>query len=123
MLEQVLNFRAVKPAGDQYAAAASLYFLLTGKPHYEPTASMPDFYKRILQEDPVSSSSGVRTCLRKWRTSSLPLWRVSRASALRMFWRCGRPWNRSANESFVIHSAELFRSLHAIGLQTDAQHL
>jgi eukaryotic-like serine/threonine-protein kinase len=51
--EQVLNFRAVKPAADQYAAAASLYFLLTAKPHYEPTATMSDFYERILNEDPV----------------------------------------------------------------------
>ena|ERR1043165_8594307 len=52
--EQVLNFRSVKPGADQYAAAASLYFLLTGKPHYEPTATVPDLFKRILQEDPVS---------------------------------------------------------------------
>jgi serine/threonine protein kinase len=51
--EQVLNFRTVRPAGDQYAAAATLYFLLTGKPPYEATKNPQDFFKRILQEDPV----------------------------------------------------------------------
>jgi eukaryotic-like serine/threonine-protein kinase len=51
--EQVLSFRTVKPAGDQYAAAATLYFLLTGKPPYEATKNPQDFFKRILQEEPV----------------------------------------------------------------------
>jgi serine/threonine-protein kinase len=51
--EQVLNFRAVKPAGDQYAAAATLYFLLTGKPPYDATKNVQDFFKRILQDEPV----------------------------------------------------------------------
>ena len=51
--EQVLNFRAVKPAADQYAAAATLYFLLTGKPHYDTAGNVQDFIKRILQEEPV----------------------------------------------------------------------
>jgi eukaryotic-like serine/threonine-protein kinase len=51
--EQVLNFRAVKPAGDQYAAAATLYFLLTGKPLYDATKNVQEFFKRILQEEPV----------------------------------------------------------------------
>jgi eukaryotic-like serine/threonine-protein kinase len=51
--EQVLNFRTVQPAGDQYAAAATLYFLLTGQPHYDPASNVQDFFKRILQEEPV----------------------------------------------------------------------
>ena len=51
--EQVLHFRSVKPAGDQYAAAATLYFLLTARPPYEPAATAQEFYKRILQEEPV----------------------------------------------------------------------
>jgi pSer/pThr/pTyr-binding forkhead associated (FHA) protein len=51
--EQVLSFRTVKPAGDQYAAAATLYFLLTGQPPYDATKNVQDFFKRILQEEPV----------------------------------------------------------------------
>ena len=51
--EQVLNFRTVQPAGDQYAAAATLYFLLTGKPPYDAAKNVQDFFKRILQEEPV----------------------------------------------------------------------
>ena len=40
--EQVLDFRSVKPTGDQYAAAAMLYYLLTGHalyPHANDVAS------------------------------------------------------------------------------------
>jgi len=33
--EQVTNFRSAKPPADQYAAAASLYFLLTARYLYE----------------------------------------------------------------------------------------
>jgi serine/threonine-protein kinase len=51
--EQVLSFRSVKPSADQYAAAASLYFLLTAKPPYEPASSTQEHYRRILQEEPV----------------------------------------------------------------------
>ena len=55
--EQVLDFRAAKPAADQYSAAATFYFVLTGKPHYEPTQQLHDIYKRILQEEPVRIES------------------------------------------------------------------
>jgi pSer/pThr/pTyr-binding forkhead associated (FHA) protein len=51
--EQVLHFRSVKPAGDQYAAAATLYFFLTGKPPFDAITNLQDFFKRILQEEPV----------------------------------------------------------------------
>jgi serine/threonine-protein kinase len=41
--EQVRDFRSVRPAADQYSAAATLYPLLTGKPLYDgatdPTTS------------------------------------------------------------------------------------
>jgi serine/threonine-protein kinase len=51
--EQILSFRSVKPTADQYATAATLYFLLTGAPHFDVTANLQGLYKRILQEDPV----------------------------------------------------------------------
>lgn len=51
--EQVLDFRSVKPAGDQYAAAATLYYLLTGQPPFEMAPTIQEFYRRILQEQPI----------------------------------------------------------------------
>jgi serine/threonine-protein kinase len=50
--EQIVSFRTVRPAGDQYAAAATLYFLLAGVPPYSLSKSPQEFYKCILQEDP-----------------------------------------------------------------------
>src|SRR5262249_44421461 len=40
--EQVLDFRHARPAADQYAAAATLYYLLKGQPIYEPAPTMMD---------------------------------------------------------------------------------
>jgi serine/threonine-protein kinase len=51
--EQVLDFRSVKPAADQYAAAATLYHLLTGQLLYDGVANAADLFLRILQKDPV----------------------------------------------------------------------
>ncbi len=51
--EQVLNFRAVKPAADQYAAAATLYNLLTKRFVYDFSGSVQDMLKLILLSEPV----------------------------------------------------------------------
>ena len=51
--EQVRNFREVKPPADQYAAAATLYFLVCGQPIYDPTREMTSAMLRVLQDDPV----------------------------------------------------------------------
>jgi serine/threonine-protein kinase len=51
--EQITNFREARPPVDQYAAAATLYNLLTGKYVHDYPA---DFQKRllmVLQDDPV----------------------------------------------------------------------
>jgi serine/threonine-protein kinase len=52
--EQVIDFRTVKPAADQYAAAAALYHLLCGRPLYEGSQSALDLMLMILQQEPVS---------------------------------------------------------------------
>jgi pSer/pThr/pTyr-binding forkhead associated (FHA) protein len=51
--EQVLSLRDVKPPADQYSAAATLYFLLTGKPPYDPGTNTQLQFLRILEKDPV----------------------------------------------------------------------
>jgi len=51
--EQVLDFRTVKPAADQYAAAATLYRLLTDMPLYDGAESNLDLMLKILQDNPV----------------------------------------------------------------------
>jgi hypothetical protein len=51
--EQVLDFHAARPAADQYAAAATLYYLLTGQPIYEPARMPTELLVRILQEEPI----------------------------------------------------------------------
>ena len=50
--EQILDFHTVRPAGDQYAAAATLYSLLTGGLLYPKATSAADMFKMILQQDP-----------------------------------------------------------------------
>jgi serine/threonine-protein kinase len=52
--EQILNFREVQPAADQYGVAASLYNLLTGK--FILDLPLKDFQKgllMILHDEPV----------------------------------------------------------------------
>jgi serine/threonine-protein kinase len=51
--EQVLDFRAARPAADQYAAAATLYYLLTGQTIYEPAPSTMELMLRILNSEPI----------------------------------------------------------------------
>lgn len=51
--EQITNYRDVSPAADQYSAAATLYYLLTGKPVYDFATSPMQPLVLILQEDPV----------------------------------------------------------------------
>jgi serine/threonine-protein kinase len=50
--EQITRFRDVQPASDQYAAAATLYFLLSKKPPFE-VANIQELCGRILHDDPL----------------------------------------------------------------------
>lgn len=51
--EQILNFRAVKPAADQYSAAATLYHLLTGEYTYDCDGGVAAQLKMLLFQEPV----------------------------------------------------------------------
>ena len=51
--EQVQGFKDATPKSDQYSAAATLYFLLTGKTVYNSAGSVQAAYIQILTEDPV----------------------------------------------------------------------
>jgi eukaryotic-like serine/threonine-protein kinase len=51
--EQVLDFRTVSPAGDQYSAAATLYHLLTGQLLYDGIKSLTDVFLGLLEERPA----------------------------------------------------------------------
>jgi serine/threonine protein kinase len=51
--EQWVNFRDVKPPADQYSAAATLYFLMSGQPVYEPGGSAMEVMLRVMNDDPV----------------------------------------------------------------------
>jgi serine/threonine-protein kinase len=55
--EQVLDMRSVKPAADQYAAAATLYRLLSGQHVYPTATTVEELFAKILQTDPVSLST------------------------------------------------------------------
>jgi serine/threonine-protein kinase len=55
--EQVLDFRSVRPPSDQYAVAATLYFLLTGHYALEPGSTPQETFKRILEGDVVPLGS------------------------------------------------------------------
>ncbi len=56
--EQVRDFRAARPAADQYSAAATLYYLATGQHVYERAKSMMDLLVHILQEEPIPLRPG-----------------------------------------------------------------
>ncbi|HJT79269.1 MAG TPA: serine/threonine-protein kinase, partial [Gemmataceae bacterium] len=51
--EQITQFRTVKPAADQYSAAATLYMLLTGKYLFDFGATKAQPLTLVLQEEPV----------------------------------------------------------------------
>jgi serine/threonine-protein kinase len=54
--EQVRDFRGARPAADQYAAAATLDFLLTGKTLFG-SAPAHEWFKRLLLEEPEPNSA------------------------------------------------------------------
>ena len=51
--EQVTNFRDVKPPADQYSAAATLYYLLTGHGVYDAGGDYVRVMLRVMEEEPV----------------------------------------------------------------------
>jgi serine/threonine-protein kinase len=51
--EQITHLRDVGPGADQYAAAATLYYLLTGKTPYDLPKETDQALARILSEEPV----------------------------------------------------------------------
>jgi serine/threonine protein kinase len=52
--DQIINYRQVTPAADQYSTAATLYWLLTAKfPHDFDTGDPCRAFAKILSEDPV----------------------------------------------------------------------
>jgi serine/threonine-protein kinase len=51
--EQITDYRNVRPAADQYSAAATLYRLLTGHFVYDPPSKFAAYLDKILWEDPV----------------------------------------------------------------------
>jgi serine/threonine-protein kinase len=51
--EQITDFRSVLPSADQYSAAASLYYLLTGRHLYNRTENLQEQVLNVLQRSPV----------------------------------------------------------------------
>ena len=63
--EQVTDFRSVKPAADQYGAAATLYHLLTNRPLYDGVGTMVDSKAgRFSPRIPYRCCNAARTCRR-----------------------------------------------------------
>jgi serine/threonine-protein kinase len=58
--EQVSNYREARPPADQYAAAATLYHLLTGKYVFDSPSNFRQWFTLILQEEPVPIRSRCR---------------------------------------------------------------
>src|SRR5439155_16024433 len=56
--EQVTDFRRARPAADQYAAAATLFHLLTGSGVYEPAETAGEALGRILSAEPIPLRPG-----------------------------------------------------------------
>jgi serine/threonine-protein kinase len=55
--EQIVSFREAKPPVDQYAAAATLYNLLTGEHIFDRPANVQGLLAMILQQAPVAIQS------------------------------------------------------------------
>lgn len=51
--EQMLDFKAVKPSGDLYSTAATLYYLISGKFLYVEASEGGDLIRTLLEEPPV----------------------------------------------------------------------
>jgi len=51
--EQMLDFKTVTPAGDLYATAATLYYLLAGTFIYDQVSEGGDLIRTLLEEHPV----------------------------------------------------------------------
>ncbi len=51
--EQIIDFHAARPAADQYATAATLYYLLTGKTIYEPEDNHLNYLLRLQNHEPL----------------------------------------------------------------------
>ncbi len=51
--EQMLDFKTVTPAGDLYATAATIYYLLTCQFIYDQVAEGGDLIRTLLEEPPV----------------------------------------------------------------------
>lgn len=51
--EQMLDFKTVKPSGDLYATAATLYFLLTGDYIFDDIGEGADIVQLVLEQTPV----------------------------------------------------------------------
>jgi serine/threonine protein kinase len=51
--EQMLDFKTVTPAGDLYATAATLYYLLTSDFIYDQVSEGGDLIRMLLEEPPV----------------------------------------------------------------------
>ncbi len=51
--EQMLDFKTVTPAGDLYATAATLYYLLSSQFIYDELADGGDLIRMLLEEPPV----------------------------------------------------------------------
>ena len=54
--EQMLDFKTVTPAGDLYATAATLYYLLTCQFIYDQVAEGGDLIRILLEEAPGARS-------------------------------------------------------------------
>lgn len=54
--EQILDFRSVRPAADQYAAAATLYYLLSGEYPFGTCKGVDELFQKVLDSEPVPLS-------------------------------------------------------------------